>query len=265
MTARTTTAQLSQRIDALKEALTAAKAAAEKQTDDFGTIIASHSQSIDEVVRDFKSWVELINKIDEPAKEATGYDADIANNSEAMINLAGKTTSYHRLNADEKSAFNAFQKVIQQAEKIASPQPHTFSTSIFGRLVGMLPTVVPWALVVAGLLYWYRFQSTEIIDPPTPTPDVPAINKAVGDYFPTQRKEFAAAFADAAAKVRSKEIKTDEQLDALVNPQLKTARDLASKPFDVSFEMGLPRNDDGSFAGKEEDAAKFLELISRSW
>jgi hypothetical protein len=129
----------------------------------------------------------------------------------------------------------------------------------------MLPTVLPWALVIGGLVYWYRFQTTETIDPPTPEPNVPAINKAVGDYFPTQRKQFAAAFSDAAAKVRSKEIKTDEQLDALVNPQLKAARDLASKPFDVSFEMGLPRNDDGSFAGKEEDAAKFLELISRSW
>lgn len=164
---------------------------------------------------------------------------------------------------------------IADAERVArlpdpkpTPEPTpSFESSLFGKLVGMLPnlwSLIPWVLVIAGLVYWYRYQTTTVIDPPTP-PDVVTIEKAVGDYFPTQRKEFAAAFSDAAAKVRSKEIKTDEQLDALVNPQLKAARDLASKPFDVSFEMGLPRNDDGSFAGKEENAAKFLEQISRSW
>lgn len=149
---------------------------------------------------------------------------------------------------------------------VAPTPPTPFSESIFGRLVGHLPTVILWALALGAVIYIYRARTVDdTVTPPTPTPDVPSIAKAVGDYFPTQRKEFAAAFADAAAKVRSKEIKTDEQLDALINPQLKAARDLANKPFDVSFEMGLPRNDDGSFAGKEEYAAKFLELISRSW
>jgi hypothetical protein len=147
-----------------------------------------------------------------------------------------------------------------------SPSP-SFEHSLFGRLVGILPnlwTLIPWVVVIAGGIYWYRSQSTTIIDPPAP-PDVVTIEKAVGDYFPTQRAEFAKTFADAAAKVRAKEITTDEQLDALINPQLKAARDLAGKPFDVSFDMGLPRNDDGTFTGKEDDAAKFLELISRSW
>jgi hypothetical protein len=149
---------------------------------------------------------------------------------------------------------------------IAHPAPVPFSESLFGRIVGYLPTVIPWALALGAIIYIYRARMVdETVTPPTPTPDVPSITKAVGDYFPTQRKDFAKAFSDAAAKVRAKEIINDEQLDALINPQLKAARDLAGKPFDVSFDMGLPRNDDGTFSGKEEAAAKFLEQISRSW
>ena len=231
MTNRKTTAQLTEEIAALGETVSTVTTHFNTQIGDLKTIIEGKAGALDDIIGKLNKYMEPVGHaviVDEPKKPSVPQH------------------EYDRENYD-------------------LPQSASFRSSIFGRLVGMLPTVVPWALVVAGLLYWYRFQSTETIDPPTPTPDVPAINKAVGDYFPTQRKEFAAAFADAAAKVRSKEIKTDEQLDALVNPQLKAARDLASKPFDVSFEMGLPRNDDGSFAGKEEDAAKFLELISRSW
>jgi len=154
-----------------------------------------------------------------------------------------------------------------KAEEHSKRAAASFEHSLFGRLVSLLPnlwTLIPWVVVIAGGIYWYRSQSTTIIDPPAP-PDVVTNEKAVGDYFPTQRAEFAKAFADAAAKVRAKEITTDEQLDALINPQLKAARDLAGKPFDVSFDMGLPRNDDGTFTGKEDAAAKFLEQISRSW
>jgi predicted RNase H-like HicB family nuclease len=235
MTTRTTTAQLSQRIDALDEAINASKSHLEKQNDELKTIIESQGQSIDEVVREFRSavdlWADAIKKIDEGAEP--------------------KAIAVQDKSETGKSAHS----------------PHIpFSESVFGRIVGYLPTVIPWALALGAIVYIYRARMVDdTVTPPTPAPDVPSITKAVGDYFPTQRKEFAAAFADAANKVRSKEIINDEQLDALINPQLKAARDLANKPFDVSFDMGLPRNDDGTFSGKEEAAAKFLEQISRSW
>ncbi len=219
-----------------------------------------------------KELEELTDSVKFAHEQLTKQQTELAEKEQARINLSYEKESLEQqlddlLFEQKKTSFELDKLLKKQAEEHSERAAASFESSLFGKLVGMLPnlwSLIPWVLVIAGLVYWYRYQTTTVIDPPTP-PDVVTIEKAVGDYFPTQQKEFAKAFSDAATKVRSKEIKTDEQLDALINPQLKAARDLAGKPFDVSFDMSLPRNDDGTFAGKEEDAAKFLEQISRSW
>jgi len=72
-------------------------------------------------------------------------------------------------------------------------------------------------------------------------------------------------FLEAASKVEKGEIKTDKELFDFVQPATKAAREQANKPFDLSLEMTLPRNDDGTFAGKEIEAGKILRKIARSW
>ena len=39
----------------------------------------------------------------------------------------------------------------------------------------------------------------------------------------------------------------------------------ANKPFDLALESGLPRNEDGTFAGKEAEVAKLLRQVAKAW
>jgi len=81
----------------------------------------------------------------------------------------------------------------------------------------------------------------------------------------TMRTENARVFNLAADKVEKGEIKTDKELFDFIQPATKAAREQANKPFDMSLEMTLPRNEDGSFAGKEIEAGKVLRRIAKSW
>ena len=77
--------------------------------------------------------------------------------------------------------------------------------------------------------------------------------------------ENARVFNEAASKVEKGELKTDKELFDFVQLATKLAREQANKPFDVSLEMTLPRNDDGTFAGKEIEAGNVLRRIAKSW
>lgn len=125
---------------------------------------------------------------------------------------------------------------------------------------------LPWiAVAVLGYMLW----SQQAVAPkPDPKPDVPVvvtIEKATAGVFATMKSENARVFTEAASKVESKEIKTDRELFEFVQPATKLAREQANKPFDISLEMTLPRNEDGTFAGKEIEAGNVLRRIAKSW
>lgn len=124
---------------------------------------------------------------------------------------------------------------------------------------------VPWIITaVLGYLLWTK-QDGAPEPTPEPKPVAVTIEKATAGVLATMRTENARVFNEAASKVEKGEIKTDKELFDFVQPATKLAREQANKPFDMSLEMTLPRNDDGSFAGKEIDAAKVLRRIAKSW
>ena len=124
---------------------------------------------------------------------------------------------------------------------------------------------VPW-IITAVLGYLLLTKQDGAPEPsPDPKPVAVTIEKATAGVLGTMRTENARVFNEAASKVEKGEIKTDKELFDFVQPATKAAREQANKPFDIAFETTLPRNDDGSFAGKEIDAAKVLRRIAKSW
>ena len=125
---------------------------------------------------------------------------------------------------------------------------------------------LPWVFiaVLLGYMYWGEKDST-----PGPTPDpkpvVVTIEKATAGVFPLIRAEHARIFSKAADMVRRKEIQDETELHTYINAATKAAREAANKPFGVAFESSLPRGEDGSFTNMEEQAAKVLERVAKSW
>jgi hypothetical protein len=123
---------------------------------------------------------------------------------------------------------------------------------------------LPWIAVAAlGYMLW-----TKPATPPGPQPDpVPSvlIEKDTKAILAKIRTENARIFLEAADKVESGTILTDKALFDFVRPATEAARKEASKPFDVSLDLSLPRNEDGSFSGKEKEAASLLRRIAKSW
>jgi len=128
-----------------------------------------------------------------------------------------------------------------------------------------LGTIAPWiAVAFLGYLLWTK-QDAAPSPTPEPKPVAVTIEKATAGVLATIKAENARVFLEAASKVEKGEIKTDKELFDFVQPATKAAREQANKPFDMSLEMTLPRNDDGTFAGKEIEAGKVLRRIAKSW
>jgi hypothetical protein len=123
---------------------------------------------------------------------------------------------------------------------------------------------LPWIAVAAlGYMLW-----TKPATPPGPQPEpvpVVSIEKDTKAILATMKVENAKIFTEAADKVENKAIKTDKELFDFIRPLTEAARKQANKPFDVSLDLSLPRNSDGTFAGKEVEAAALLRKISRAW
>ena len=121
----------------------------------------------------------------------------------------------------------------------------------------------PWiAIAVIGYMLWTK---QDAAPSPEPKPVNVTIEKATAGVLATMKAESARIFSEAASKVERGEIKTDKELFDFVQPATKLARELANKPFDLSLEMTLPRNADGTFAGKEIEAGKVLRKVAKSW
>lgn len=128
-----------------------------------------------------------------------------------------------------------------------------------------LMQAAPWvAIVVLGYMLWTKQDATPG-PTPEPKPVAVTIEKATAGVLATMKAESARIFSEAASKVENGEIKTDKELFDFVQPATKLAREQANKPFDIALEMNLPRNSDGSFAGKEIEAAKVLRKVAKSW
>ena len=125
---------------------------------------------------------------------------------------------------------------------------------------------LPWiAVAVLGYLLWSQQTKVKPVDPDVPKPVVVSIEKATASVLASMKVENARVFTEAASKVEKGEIKTDKELFDFVQPATKLAREQANKPFDISLEMTLPRNDDGTFSGKEIEAGRVLRRIAKSW
>ncbi len=127
-----------------------------------------------------------------------------------------------------------------------------------------LATLFPWGVaLVLGYMLWTK----DAIPPPTPDPNpvTVTIEKATAGVLATMKAENARVFSEAASKVENGEFKNDKELFAFVEPATKAAREQANKPFDIALEMTLPRNEDGTFAGKEIEAGKVLRRVAKSW
>jgi hypothetical protein len=126
--------------------------------------------------------------------------------------------------------------------------------------------VVQLALNIGLVLYFCSvYFAKPDSKPDEPKPVVVTIEKATAGVLAAMKIENARVFTEAANKVEKGELKTDKELFDFVQPATKLAREQANKPFDVSLEMTLPRNDDGTFAGKEIEAGKVLRRIAKSW
>jgi hypothetical protein len=123
---------------------------------------------------------------------------------------------------------------------------------------------LPWIAVAAlGYLLWNKPAT-----PPGPQPEpvpVVSIEKDTKQILATIRSANARIFLEAADGIESGTILTDKALFDFVRPATEAARKEANKPFDVSLDLSLPRNEDGSFSGKEKEAASLLRRIAKSW
>ena len=123
---------------------------------------------------------------------------------------------------------------------------------------------MPWIAVAAlGYMLWTR-QPVAPGPQPEPSPVV-SIEKETKAILAKIRTANARIFLEAADKVESGTILTDKSLFDFVRPATEAARKEANKPFDVSLDSSLPRNEDGSFSGKEKEAASLLRKVARSW
>ena len=123
---------------------------------------------------------------------------------------------------------------------------------------------LPWIAVAAlGYMLW-----TKPATPPGPKPEpvpVVSVEKEAKAILATMKVENAKIFLEAADKVEKGAIKSDQELFDFIRPATEAARKAANKPFDVALDLSLPRNEDGTFAGKEVEAAALLRKISKSW
>jgi hypothetical protein len=122
----------------------------------------------------------------------------------------------------------------------------------------------PWlAVAVLGYMLWSK-PASPVVDPVVPVPIV-SIEKETKQILATIRSANARIFLEAADGIEKGTLKTDKELFDFVRPATEKARKEANKPFDVALDLSLPRNDDGSFAGKEKEAASLLRKIAKSW
>lgn len=124
---------------------------------------------------------------------------------------------------------------------------------------------LPWVAVAVLAYFMFVNKQQPAVDPVVPPSPVVNIGTVTKQVLPSMAKGFSDIFEQAAAKVEDKTIKTDKELFDFVQPAAAKARVEANKPFDMALESGLPRNEDGTFAGKESEVSKLLRQVAKAW
>lgn len=104
----------------------------------------------------------------------------------------------------------------------------------------------PWIVVaVLGYLLW-----TKPVPPgpvPPPGPIVVTVEQAARNLITKTQAGYKSVFVNAAQRVESGEIKTEESLNTLLKKELQDVRENASKDLDAAFNLNLPVTiDDGN-------------------
>jgi hypothetical protein len=120
---------------------------------------------------------------------------------------------------------------------------------------------LPW-VVVAVLAFMLFKQAPN--PPPVPPVPVPVVNveSVVAGIFPAQAKGYAAIFSQAADKVQSKELATEESLFSFLKSEAENVRANSAVEFDKLLNESIP---DGNFSGTEAAVATFLSRVSKAF
>jgi hypothetical protein len=122
---------------------------------------------------------------------------------------------------------------------------------------------LPW--IAVAVLAFMLFQKQVPAPGPTPVPPAPVVNveSVVAGIFPAQAKGYAAIFSQAANKVQSKELATEESLFSFLKVEAENVRAASAVEFDKLLNESIP---DGNFDGTEAvDVATFLERVAKAF
>lgn len=119
---------------------------------------------------------------------------------------------------------------------------------------------LPWvAVAVLGYMLWS--QQTKVEPKPDPKPDVVTIEKATAGVLPMTAKGYREAFEDAANQVDAKKFKYARDLLEYLKPLTASARETASKTFDVTLGTQIP----DEITDYEAEVSALLRRVAKSW
>ena len=120
-----------------------------------------------------------------------------------------------------------------------------------------------WPYVVVALVgYMLYSQQAKLPEPkPDPKPDVVSIEKATAGVLPMTAKGYQAAFEEAANQVDAKKFKYARELLEYLKPLTTSAREAASKTFDVTLGTQIP----DEITDHEAEVSALLRRAAKSW
>jgi hypothetical protein len=117
----------------------------------------------------------------------------------------------------------------------------------------------PW-VVVAILAYLLVVKPVEPPGPtPPPGPKIVTVEEAARRLLTKTQTGYKSVFTNAAQRVETGEVKTEEQLNTLLKKELQDVRDDASKDLDAAFNVNLPTTIDD---GNRGAVATFLKRVA---
>jgi 4-aminobutyrate aminotransferase-like enzyme len=123
------------------------------------------------------------------------------------------------------------------------------------------PNYYHYVLIAALVGYIFYSQQTKVEPKPDPKPDVVTIEKATAGVLPMTAKGYREAFEDAANQVDAKKFKYARELLEYLKPLTASARETASKTFDVTLGTQIP----DEITDHEAEVSALLRRIAKSW
>jgi len=120
---------------------------------------------------------------------------------------------------------------------------------------------LPWIIIAALAFMLFQKQTPTPTPVPPPTPIV-NVESIIAGIFPSQAKGYAAIFSQAADKVQSKELATEESLFSFLKTESENVRRSSAVEFDKLLNESIP---DGNFGGTEAAVGTFLLRVSKAF